>query len=88
MSFKEIKEMNWAWSYETEKDLWIQFDCSDCLLLGFGHHTWEKEKELKEVTLMKGSVNLETMEMQLVDSTDKFVRVKRSADNHKIRPNA
>ena len=35
-----LEEINWAWSYENDKEEWIQFDCTECILIEYAFHQY------------------------------------------------
>ena len=59
-----LKDSLWAWYYKSaDQSKWIQFDCTDCLLIEYRYQAYSisKNKEYGLVTILKGIIDLETL---------------------------
>lgn len=96
---ESIKQMNWAWMYQTNVKggegkcsscvQWVQFDCSECLLLEYGYKAYMhyKDGELRFVKIKSGRVDLVNNLLLKRNNPNEKVKVKRAIENQKVRPN-
>ena len=61
--------MDWAWQYEANPDggRWIQFDCSECLVLEYAYQAYQVtlQESLRMIEIMSGTVDLENYTLTL-----------------------
>ena len=72
------------------KNKWVQFDCPDCLVLEFEYQAFcisENDEKFNQVKLIKGTVNFESFELESMHGTKENIKVRRTSDNLKKRPN-
>ena len=91
-TFKRVDQLNWAWQHfnELEND-WIQFECTDCLVLEFHYKLYKHEeaKDLRIVELISGTVDFDKFELlQNQNELSKIIKIRRSTDNKRKRANA
>ena len=65
-NFKDVKQMLWAWYYQDQdkENDWVQFDCSECLIIEFEYQAYklsqdEKYRELPIGGKMPGKVRFD-----------------------------
>ena len=70
--------------------MWVQFDCVDCLVLEFNFKAFTicKMDQYLKVETVKGTVNFEKLELVSMAEPIETIKVRRTQDNKRERPNA
>lgn len=93
-TFNDIIKFNWAWIFLNEQDVWVQFDCLDCMILESKYQQWTENNE-EVITMIKmGIVDFAKMTIthhikdQNTECNQKVTKIKRKEYNRKVRPDA
>ena len=80
---RSVENFNWAWEYRrSDAEEWVQFDCTDCLILEFNYQAYSicaKEK-FKTCKIIKGVVDIGALTL-LEYRESRVWQVRRSRDN-------
>ena len=85
-----MRALNWAWQYWNERlNDWVQFECTDCLVLEFDYQAYmiQSKERFKKSTILHGTVNFDNYELTTNYEPIEIIKVRRTQDNVRKRPN-
>ena len=88
---KSIQDLNWAWQFWNEEhSIWEQFQCPECLNLEFYYQAYAitGNEKFKFTKIVQGKVDFENFELTTNGSDNSDVKIRRTPDNSRKRPNS